>query len=351
MTEPRPPSPSRQAGPDNLKALLIFLVVFGHLLELASARAQDASDVVYRCVYAFHMPAFIYLTGRFARFRPGRVLNFIGLYLAFQPAYILMDRHVVHLKDPLLKMSWTTPRWILWYLAFAIAAYMLLPLFEHLRRFGGWVVGASVVLGLAVGFDPSVNYYLSLSRIAVFMPFFLMGLYFQDLGKERLFRERGRKWTLAATTASGLLALAGTAALVYFLDVPRPLLHGGAPYAACHGTVWMRGLAYLTAMAWTWFLNAAAPDRILPVVTRVGSHTLGIYLVHGFAIRALLRARAFDALGVVGQGGRIALSLAIAAAIVLALGNPWVGGAIQKVLLPSARKPATESASAKDGAA
>ena len=47
---------------DNLKVILIFLVVFGHLIE----RYIDTNSTllgVYMFIYIFHMPLFIYISG------------------------------------------------------------------------------------------------------------------------------------------------------------------------------------------------------------------------------------------------------------------------------------------------
>ena len=47
---------------DNIKVVLIFLVVFGHLIE----RYIDTSDTlmaIYMFIYIFHMPLFIYISG------------------------------------------------------------------------------------------------------------------------------------------------------------------------------------------------------------------------------------------------------------------------------------------------
>ena len=47
---------------DNLKVILIFLVVFGHLIE----RYIDTNSTllgVYMFIYIFHMPLFVFVSG------------------------------------------------------------------------------------------------------------------------------------------------------------------------------------------------------------------------------------------------------------------------------------------------
>ncbi|WP_052356695.1 acyltransferase family protein [[Clostridium] dakarense] len=47
---------------DNLKVLLIFLVVFGHLIE-RYINTNDTLMGMYMFIYTFHMPLFIFISG------------------------------------------------------------------------------------------------------------------------------------------------------------------------------------------------------------------------------------------------------------------------------------------------
>lgn len=58
------PSPSRSGLFDNIKCLLIFLVVFGHMLE---PQTGGGVNFIYLNIYSFHMPAFIFVSGWFSR--------------------------------------------------------------------------------------------------------------------------------------------------------------------------------------------------------------------------------------------------------------------------------------------
>ena len=50
---------------DNLKFILILLVVVGHLIEPFNDEA--AMGAIYRFIYSFHMPLFIFAAGYFAK--------------------------------------------------------------------------------------------------------------------------------------------------------------------------------------------------------------------------------------------------------------------------------------------
>ena len=50
---------AREYQYDNLRFLLIALVVLGHLLEIAVEFPQK--EILYTLIYSFHMPAFLFL--------------------------------------------------------------------------------------------------------------------------------------------------------------------------------------------------------------------------------------------------------------------------------------------------
>ena len=56
----------RNAFFDNARVLLIFLVVFGHMLQ-PFIDGSRGLHTLYIWIYTFHMPAFILLSGFFAK--------------------------------------------------------------------------------------------------------------------------------------------------------------------------------------------------------------------------------------------------------------------------------------------
>lgn len=58
---PSSPTQRRVAYIDNLKGLLIILVVLGHSIQ--SIDPQFDSNTLFRYIYAFHMPAFMFVSG------------------------------------------------------------------------------------------------------------------------------------------------------------------------------------------------------------------------------------------------------------------------------------------------
>ena len=126
------------AGPreyqyDTLRFLLIALVVLGHLLELAEGFPHR--EFLYAVIYSFHMPAFLFLSGMFARF--DRIHYIFGLALPYLLLQTLYTSFVHALGDPYVHVEFSRPYWLLWYL-FALMVYTaLLPVYDSPSRWGG----------------------------------------------------------------------------------------------------------------------------------------------------------------------------------------------------------------------
>src|SRR5659263_308146 len=74
---------------DNLKILLIILVVVGHSVDFYTATSPMTRDI-YLFIYTFHMPLFIFVSGYFSKtvldgkqFRIAKVILYLLLYLLF----------------------------------------------------------------------------------------------------------------------------------------------------------------------------------------------------------------------------------------------------------------------------
>lgn len=113
---------------DNIRFILIYLVVLGHFLELVPGKT--ASDI-YKIIYSFHMPAFLFITGFFAYFnRKKIILTLIYPYIVFQILYQLFDTFVLS-NSPQFSVTFGQPYWLLWYLLVTIFCYLLLPLLNE----------------------------------------------------------------------------------------------------------------------------------------------------------------------------------------------------------------------------
>lgn len=82
------PDPGRDHQFDNIRLILIFFVIFGHLIEYFAA-----GGILYRWIYSFHMPVFIFVSGYFAKFDPKKIVcNILVPYVLLQILYTAFDR-------------------------------------------------------------------------------------------------------------------------------------------------------------------------------------------------------------------------------------------------------------------
>lgn len=309
---------TREFQYDNLRFLLIALVVLGHLLEIAGEFPQK--EVLYTLIYSFHMPAFLFLSGMFAKFDRGKWIFGMALpYLFLQWAYTAF---VEKLGDPWVHVQFSRPYWILWYL-FVLAVYtLLLPVYDAPSPAGRWLlVAASVVLALLVGFDKSIDYQWSASRLIAFQPWFLLGYYFRRADGLRA------RWNGAGRMARGMILGLGAACCVvleWFMlrrGVTAKMMLGAYGYADLGYSWQVRGLIMCCAAGVIFLLFVGlAPHlkRKIPVITVLGQNTLSIYLLHGFFFH-LLRLK-FPYL--LAQPWQVLLAWA---GLLLLLGNPAVG--------------------------
>ncbi len=159
---------------DTIKAILIFLVVFGHLLEI---NLNGIFKYIYCVIYVFHMPAFIICSGYLFKFDRKKLIKKIIIpYFIVQTIATIF--YCVYVKKTQLVFNYTKPCWTLWYLlalGFWAIFVMLFDTKDIKKQI--LVLVVSFIAGIVVGFDDSVGNYLSLSRVIVFLPFFMLGYY------------------------------------------------------------------------------------------------------------------------------------------------------------------------------
>ena len=155
---------------DNLKFILIALVIIGHTIEPVIGR-YDWVESIYIFIYLFHMPMFVYASGVVSsKYLDDAIIRRIVVrliipYVLLELCYSLFDYYIFSRNT--LTISPLAPYWIMWYMLSLIFWRMLLPVFNQFRY--------PVILGLVLGFGCGLygyDYHLSFSRTFVFLPFF-----------------------------------------------------------------------------------------------------------------------------------------------------------------------------------
>jgi fucose 4-O-acetylase-like acetyltransferase len=309
----------RSYGFDNMRAFLIACVVVGHLLEICPN--FPGKDLMYRVIYSFHIPAFLFLTGYFGKFQPRQIFRGLILpYFLLQTLYLLFAQHVLGVR---VAMQYTTPYWLLWYLPVCLYCKLLIPMLDTQNKKQQLIVLLlAVALALLAGYDCTVSYYLSLSRFLVFLPWFVLGYYCRK-HQERLLAYLARyRWLLAAIFGAVILFSAAFLANSHFL---KDVLYGSYPYARLGYDAALRGMLMLPALAWIGLLLClfTGPlNRKLFGISALGHNTLPVFLLHGFAVRLI----AYKLPWLMSSPWAI---LWIGGGILLLLGNVFVGELFQ----------------------
>lgn len=267
---------SRDCSFDNIRAVLIICVVLAHFLEIR--KPFSFGDSLYQVIYSFHMPAFLFICGWFARFNRTKLL--FGLffpYLMLQTAYVFFQRWLYG-TDTLLQF--TTPYWLLWFLLALFLYYLSLPLYDvdsPKKRLMTWLF--VLILSLVAGYDSTIGYSMTLSRLLVFQPWFLLGFY-------------------ARRTEYRPLSL-GTKALITFVlgvcivilcrsSISNNMLYGSYPYAKLQYHAGTRMFLALMALMWIlvfYYVLRPLVNIRIPLITTLGQNTLPIFLLHGFIVK------------------------------------------------------------------
>lgn len=280
----------RLYGFDNIKFILIFCVVLGHLLEISSP--FEEKDMLYELIYSCHMPVFIFISGFFAKFDSSKIVfHQIYPYLLFQVLYIAFHYFVLYpTVDGVVPWQFTTPYWLLWYLFVMIFYYMLTPLLHQQNVCQcAIVVGLCSVLSILAGYEDGFGFFLSLSRFFVYLPYFVLGYY---IGRQKA--KFGDFWakTSVINVMLGIVSVVLVGVVVQYLlqdtTIKTNMMYGSYSYAAAWYTAKIRIKLLGIGMTWVaFFLFALVPllNHKLPLVSMIGRHTLPIFLLHGFFMR------------------------------------------------------------------
>lgn len=275
---------------DNAKFILIFLVVFGHLLQ-SYIHSDSLIANLYILIYTFHMPAFILIAGYFAKgfFEKGYIgkvfKKLIIPYLIFQLIYSIF--YYFLFNKQMLDLDVLNPHWSLWFLLSLFYWNLMLPIFNKLKPY--FAILLAFLIGLAVGYIDWISNYLSLSRTFVFFPFFLMGYY---LKKEHFKIITHHRVKIIGAIILVVIALG----ISLFPGLNEKWLLGSKPYSVMEssstlGLLKRLGIYHINLVMIGIFF-AFVPRKKL-FFTKLGRNTLYVYLLHGFFVRTF-RDSAFE---------------------------------------------------------
>lgn len=181
---------------DNMKAILILLVVVGHWVnDFSYVTDSRLVTVAAAWIYIFHMPLFLFVSGLFATscyskergFAAENVLFYFALYVIFQAlkwlVYAVLLGQGFSASFDLFYIS-AAP----WYLLVLGLLTLCTPLFAQIKP--AWGIAFAIALSIFNGWFNEDCSLLSLSRFFTYLPMFFFGYY---LGNSKM-TEIVKKW-------------------------------------------------------------------------------------------------------------------------------------------------------------
>ncbi len=276
-TDARAATKARLEYLDIIKAVLIIIVVFAHLVE-HFAEHDPVFQGVYSAMSMYGLPLFVLSSGMLAKpllsdtdYRKmfaKLLLPLVCLQAVYLALLQLVEHDAVrHLLDP---------QWLLWFLLSLVLWRMMLPLFLRIPL----ALPVAIAITLAAGYAQYIGADLSLSRTLYYFPFFLAGYLWRD----QLTKITGRArplWGLlfALLMVGGVLwSLHGLDPGVVYADrgYDRATVWNSFPALGRLGFILLAGVGALSWMA--------IMPRRSKWLAHLGRRTLTILALHGFLV-------------------------------------------------------------------
>ncbi len=300
---------------DNLKFILIVLVVVGHFVNIKN---NDIYHSIFIFIYSFHMPLFIFVSGLFHK-NEGfwkKALAFVGIYILYELC-IYWLKLIFSQEAELDMLHEIAAPWFMLSMAFyCVIGFILHKVMEN--KVARWVViGVLVVFSCAAGYIESLGSFLSLSRTVVFLPLYLLGMCTDRKKLEKLAGNIKLKVCSAVILVAWLVICFVCMETVYKM---RPFLLAAEAYPedVSFAFIW-RALFYISGLFFGFFMIVLTPVREIKPVTLWGSRTLQVYFWHRHILYAMKYAK-IDKWFYKTEAGKTGwVVLAVVIAIVLSL--------------------------------
>ncbi len=276
MTKPKN---QRDQYSDNLKFILIHLVVIGHFtLELF---ANPVARGITNAIYSFHMPVFIFLSGYFSKnavHHKKDITKILFTFFVFQAIWVVYGKATglgYFQKNPFI------PTHQNWYLLALFTWRLLIPYASFFPK--AQVIAISIIAAFIVGATDAFGDFLSLHRTIYFLPIFVLGYYCPDIVA---FKDRFGKHRI-------IIAIAFFSVLItifissYFSEaIAHMTFLGYVPRLGHHMDVHMliaRFLGFFSSITIGLLLLIIVPS-CMPKIFQLGRNSMNPFLLHMFYV-------------------------------------------------------------------
>ena len=312
------------------------LVIVGHA-TLKMISTSDPAYAVYLFVYLFQVPAFVMISGYFAKSTLPTVSDIRKLFSCLIVPYLVFETawSAIHwIVSGRLSLDYSTAWWTLWFIMALVIWRVVLPYLVLLR----FPLIISILLSVGAGYLANIDETFSFARAAGLLPFFVLGW------KIRQWKLADRWLTLPSSIVwrwrAGAIALFVAVAVVTAVGIDtwrellfRRFLLYDETYASFGYDQWWAGavrLGFMVLGALLCFALLVLIPRRETVLTRFGRATLYIYLLHSFVLYPLRQSGLID-----GPSDLLLVVLVVGSfALPFALGNGLVKRVFRPVVEP-----------------
>lgn len=269
---------------DNVKFILIFLVVIGHYLEFSTSTSNIAKTV-WTFIYSFHMPMFVFISGYFAKNAVknknyNRCIIFFVIYFIMKTIKFVIDKICGFNPNYNITIVDSVP----WYI-FAMGIWYLISIFtRNIKK--KYIFIFSVIFALIIGFDKNIGATWALSRIITFYPFFLLGL---NTHKDRLVKIVKNKKVKVMAIIYLIIYVGIFIIFAEKFSLLNPILLGSKSYYLLNNAIEPFGI--LIRLGW-YFIATITGICIMSLIpmgktflTKIGKNTISIYFYHAIIFR------------------------------------------------------------------
>ena len=249
---------------DNIKALLIFLVVLGHFIE-PFIEDKQSLKILYTLIYSFHMPLFVLVSGMLLKLNNNK----------FKKSSIIIPTILFQLffsiSQFLINKSFFSPYWILWFM-------LTLFIWNYMTPYIVKIKYHFIISLLSAIFCISFSF----TRVIVFYLFFLIGYHLDDINLEKI---RKYKKYFYLTSIIGFVIT-----IFIFVDINPKIFYYSLGYKDL-GLAYFQGLLIRIISLCISFIFSMSIYLLMTnkkqKFTYIGKNTLSIYLFHGIIIKTL----------------------------------------------------------------
>lgn len=259
---------------DNIKGILIFLVVLGHFL-LNIRDSFWLNNFIFNFIYMFHMGAFVFVSGYFSKSENSSSFNSLLNYII---AYVILQSGFIFWQFPNINSgSLFEPLYSAWYILALVIWRISTPYLSKIK----YILPILYVASLFSIFNPNINMQFGIIKIIAFYPFFMLGFLFKKEHLDKIINISKVKKVIIALIAIFFAIIIGIFSFKVFNTGYMDLIPTIYKLSDTNmNNFYSRICIYLVGIFAIISMLFLSIEKKLPIITKMGENSFVIYLLH-----------------------------------------------------------------------